>query len=180
MLLMGQQLISKPVLSLRTGGPIGTVLDLIIDPNTLKIEGWFVEDSISKKRLILLSQDIRDIIAQGFVVDDHEALTEPEELVRLKSVLRIGFELIGKSVVTDSKQRLGKVNDYAFEKDAFFIKKLYIDKSILRSISGSASIVDRDQIIEINNRRIVVQDATVPGKITTVKQPVPQQDASPA
>ena len=165
MLLMGQQLIGKPVMSLRTGGPIGTVLEMIVNPNNLKIEGWYVDDPARRQRRVLLSQDVRDIIEQGFVVNDHESLTEPSELIRLKSVLELGFELIGKSVITEHKNRLGKVNDYAFEKDAFFIQKLYISQSLVRSFGGGAAIVDRNQIVEINNKSIIVSDATMPGKV---------------
>jgi uncharacterized protein YrrD len=168
MLLMGQQLIGKPVMSLRTGGAIGLILDPIINPNNLKLEGWFVEDRVRRQRWILLSQDIRDIIEQGFVVDDENSLTDSGELVRLKQVLEIGFELIGKVVTTENKQRLGRVNDYAFEKNAFFVQKLYIGQSLIKSFSGGSAIVDRTQIIEINNKKIVVREATVPGKATTV------------
>lgn len=180
MLLMGQQLINKPVLSLRTGGVVGTALEPIINPSNLKIEGWWVDDTSSRQRRILLSLDIRDIIEQGFVVNDHDALSDPDELVRLKDTLKIGFELVGKPVIDSSKHKLGKVNDYAFEKDGFFVNKLYTDKSILRSLSGQAAIIDRSQIVEISRRVITVMDATTPGKVTTVQQPLPQQDASPA
>lgn len=180
MLLMGQQLIGKPVLSLRTGGAIGVVLEVIINPKNLKIEGWYVNDAQGRQKRILLSQDIRDIIQQGFVVNDHDALTDPKELVRLESVLKLGFVLIGKPVVTESKKNLGKVNDYAFEKESLFIQKLYTDKSILRSLSGQAAIISRDQIVEINRRQIIAAEATVPGKVKTVRNPIAQEEASPA
>lgn len=173
MLLMGQQLIGKPVLSLRTGGPVGEVTDIIINPNNLKVEGWYVNDSSTKQRRVLLSQDIRDIIDQGFVVNDAEDLSDSSELVRLESVIKLNFELMGKTVVSDTKRRLGKVNDYAFEKDGFFIQKLYIGQSIVRSFSGGSAIVDRTQIIGINNKRITVAEATIPGKVETVAAPSP-------
>lgn len=180
MLLMGQQLINKPVLSLQTGSAIGTVLDVIINPNNLKIEGWYAKDPTGKQKLVLLSQDIRDIIQQGFVVNDHSALTEPNELIRLESIIKLGFVLIGKPVVTKNKKNLGKVNDYAFEKESLFIQKLYTDKSILKSFSGQAAIVNRNQIVEINRRQIIATEATIPGRVKTILNPVPQEEASPA
>jgi uncharacterized protein YrrD len=180
MLLMGLQLINKPVMSLRTGGPIGTVVEIIINPNNLKIEGWFVDDGSRKQRAVLLSQDIRDIIDQGFVVNDHDALSDVNELVRLKSVLDLGFELVGKSVITKAKQRLGKVNDYAFDKDGFVIQKLYVNQSIVKSFSGGAAIVDRTQIIEINRRQIIVKEATVPGRTSIVSPASSGPAMSPA
>lgn len=180
MLLMGQQLIGKPVMSLRTGGPIGSILEIIVNPNNLKIEGWFVDDHARRERRILLSQDVRDIIEQGFVVNDHEALTEVSELVRLKTVLELGFQLIGKSVATEGKHRLGKVNDYAFEKNAFFIQKLYVGQSLVKSFSGGAAVVDRTQIVEIDNKRIIVKEATIPGKVMAASPASTQPAMNPA
>lgn len=168
MLLMGQQMIGKPVMSLRTGTAIALVVDVIINPHNLKIEGWFVDDHSSKQRLVMLSQDVRDIIEQGFVVNDYESLSDPSELVRLQSVLKIKFELPGKIVVTDQKRRVGKVDDFAFEKDAFFVEKLYVNQSLVKSFSGGSAIVDRNQIVEINNRKIVVKEAILPGKVSAV------------
>lgn len=162
MLILGQPLIGKKVLSLRTGGPLGEIVEPIINPNNLKIEGWFVNDRFNHRRSILLSSEVRDILSQGFVVNDHEALSDPDDLVRLKKVLDTKFELIGKHVVTTRKMRLGKVNDFALQKDQAFIQKLYVAPSILKSLKGGSNIVDRSQIVEITNRHIVVKEATIP------------------
>lgn len=164
MVLMGQQLIGKPVMSLRSGRPVGRVVDIVVNPHNLKIEGWFVDSPHSKHRLILLSQDIRDIIAQGFVVDDHEALTDPAELIRLEPILKIKFELIGKPVVSASHKHFGKVNDYAFEKDTSFIQKLYMSQPLVKSFATGSSFVNRTQITEVNNQKIIVTDATIPSR----------------
>lgn len=161
MLTLGQPLIGKDVLSLRTGGVIGGVQEAIIDPNNLKIEGWHATNGQKRSHAILLSQDIRDILSRGFVVNDHEALSDPDELVRLKRVLDYKFELIGKSVYTTGKKRLGKVSDYAFEKNGFFIQKIYVSQSLIKSFGGGMLTIDRTQIVEINTKRIVVKEATV-------------------
>jgi len=145
-------------MSLRTGQQVGTTLEPIINPNNLKIEGFYCSDRFSKQELVLLYQDIRDIIAQGFVVDDHEALTSPEELVRLKAVLSIDFKLIGKPVVTVSKERVGKVSDYATELETMYIQKIYISQSMLKSLTGGNLGVDRNQINEITDKKIIINE----------------------
>ena len=127
-------------------------------PNSLKIEGFLCKDSVDKKQLVLLYQDIRDMIPKGFVVNDHEVLAEPGELVRLKDIISIKFELIGKSVETVSKSKVGKVNDYAVESETMYIQKLYVAQSLLKSFSGGNLSVDRGQITEITNKKIVIQD----------------------
>lgn len=158
-------------MSLRTGDEVATALAPIINPNNLKIEGWYCIDRFNKGQLILLEQDVRDILKQGLVVNDHDVLVEPGDLVRLKSIIDLGFELIDKPVLTDGKKRLGKVNDYAIEVETMYIQKLYISQSIIKNISGGNLSVDRNQIIEITPRKIVVQDPLQPTRAAVAAMP---------
>jgi len=151
-------LLNQPVLSLRTGGQVAVTTATIINPNNLKIEGFFCQDSVDKKELVLHYQDIRDVIAKGIVVNDHEVLVEPDDLVRLKDIMALDFELMGKPVETVSKAKIGKVNDYATETETMYIQKLYVGQSLLKSFTGGSLSVDRNQITEITNRKIVIQD----------------------
>ena len=165
MLQLSATLIGRPIMSLRTGAPVGQTLQPIINPNNLKIEGFYCEDRFNKKQSsVLLSQEIRDIIGQGIVVNDHEALSDPSELVRLKDVLDLGFELIGKPVVTLSKERLGKVNDFAADGATLYIQKLYVSQSLIKSFGSGQLSIDRTQIVEITNKKIVVQEILKPTK----------------
>ena len=163
MLQLSQTLIGRPVMSLRTGTAVATTISAIFNPNNLKIEGFYVQDSFdSKKKLILLCQDIREIIPQGIVINDHEVLGESDELVRLKEVLEIGFELIGMPVQTEGKSKLGKVNDYATDTSSMFVQKIYVSQSIMKSFSGGALSIDRSQIVEISSSKIIVKDLQQP------------------
>jgi sporulation protein YlmC with PRC-barrel domain len=158
MLQLSGTLANRQVLSLRTGGPIAVVIAPLINPNNLKIEGFFCDDQHTKEPLILLPQDIRDVQPRGFIINDHDVLAEPKDLVRLKDVLRLHFELLGKPVNTSNKKKLGKVSDYAFETNSMYIVKLYVGQSLMKSFSGGQLSIDRTQIVEITNRQIVVQD----------------------
>src|SRR4051812_1014923 len=84
MLQLSASLLNKSVLSLRTGSPIATITGPVINPDNLKIQGFYCQDSFSKRTLVLLYQDIREIAAKGYIVNDHEVLVDPDELVRLK------------------------------------------------------------------------------------------------
>jgi sporulation protein YlmC with PRC-barrel domain len=165
MLQLSGTLIDQPVLSLRTGAEIAIAYRPLINPNNLKIEGFYCRDLFNKHTLILLNQDVREIIRQGFVVDDHEVLVDPEELVRLKEVIDIGFDLLGKPVVTPNKQNLGKVSDFAADGETLYVQKLYVERSLLKSFGTGQLGIDRNQIIEITNRHIVVQDPLQPTKV---------------
>ncbi len=160
MLKLSNVFTNTPVLSLRTGGPIATANKLIIDPNNLKIEGWHVTDKFDKTDLVLVSSDAREVIDKGVVVNDHEVLSPAEDLVRLKPILEIDFDLIGKAVTTESGKKLGKVSDFAVETSGLFVKKIYVSQNLIKNFSGGTLSIDRDQIIEITNRRIVVEEPT--------------------
>lgn len=161
MLKLSATIINIPVMSLRTGGQVATATEPIINPNNLQIEGWYCQDTFSKGTLILLAQDIREFLPQGLIVNDHADLSDPEELVRLHEVLDLKFELLGKLVVTNHKRRLGKVGDFALDADTMKVQKLYVNRSMLKSLTDGQLSIDRSQIIEITNRRVVVRDADV-------------------
>ena len=161
MLELRQALINKPVMSLRTSARIATATDVIINPNNLKIEGWHCIDRFSKKKYILQAGETRDIIARGIVVNDQDALSDPGELIRLQEILAHNFELIGKLVVTTGGKKLGKVNDWAADSENMYIQKIYVAQSLLKSLSGGSLSIDRSQIVEITNKKIVVAEPTV-------------------
>ncbi|HEY5668288.1 MAG TPA: hypothetical protein VIR03_03940 [Candidatus Saccharimonadales bacterium] len=161
MLQLSGSLLNRPVLSLRTGGVVATTTSVIINPRNLKIEGFYCTDAFQRKTtVVLLYQDIRDIIPQGFVVNDHDVLTSPGELIRLKETMDLHFDVMGKPVQTVSREKIGKVVDYATETTTMFIQKLYVSQSLFRSLTGGNLGIDRTQIVEITDRKIVVQDLT--------------------
>jgi uncharacterized protein YrrD len=170
MLQLSALLTNRPLLSLRTSSQIGTVLGPIINPNNLQVEAFYCQANFTNRQLILLEQDIRDIIAQGFVVNDQDALSEPDDLVRLQTTLQLNFQLLGKPVVTSTGSHIGKVSDFSTEIPSMFIKKLYVSQSIFKSLSNSNLGVDRSQIVEITRKKIVINDlhGTVPARVNAM------------
>lgn len=158
MLQLSASLLNKDVLSLRTGQPVATIIGPIINPNNLKVEGFYCQDRFDKKQLVLLYQDIRDMLAQGYVINDHDVLVEPDDLIRLKDVISLNFELIGKQVVTIGKEKVGKVSDYATETETMFVQKIYVSQSILKSFTGGSLSIDRTQVNEITPKKVIINE----------------------
>lgn len=156
-------------MSLRTGGKVATAHEPIINPNNLKIEGWYCTDTFGHKPLILLAQDVRDFVPQGIAINDHADLSEAEDLVRLHDILKLEYKLLGKQAVTNHKRRLGKVSDYALDTLTMKIQKLYVQRPVYRSLTDSQLSIDRGQIIEVSDKKIIVRDADV-----RAEKPVPQ------
>ncbi len=159
MLQLSAALLNKSVLSLRTGAPVAFVTAPIFNPDNLRIEGFYCQDRFDKKKLlVLLCQDIRDVMPDGYVVNDHEVLAEPSELVRLKKILEINFELLGKQVVTVDKQKVGKVTDFATDMETMYVQKLYVAQSILKNLAGGSLSIARNQINETTPRRVIINE----------------------
>ena len=111
-----------------------------------------------KKPLVLLTQDIRDTISQGFVINDQDNLAQADELVRLKDIISMHFEILGKQVLTLNGDKLGKVADYAADTQTMFIHKLYASQSLLKHFAGGMLSIDRTQINEITEKSVIVND----------------------
>jgi len=158
MLKLSKAMINKPIISLRTGQIIGTTTEAIINPHNLKLEGFYVNANNSKEPKILLEQDIREIGIKGLAVNDTDALSDTEDLVRLKDIIELDFKLIGKKVVTTSDSKVGKVIDYAADTESLFIQKLYVSKPVIRNIAGGSLVIDRSQVNEITPKKIVIND----------------------
>lgn len=158
MLKLLESITGTPVLSLQTGRPIASIISPLINPNNLYIEGWHVEDTMNRQRSVLLSNDIREVIPQGFVVNDYAVLTNESDLIRLREILEMRFSLIGLKVTSESGKSYGKISDYAYDTAHSFIQKLYVAQSLVKNFSGGALSIDRSQIIEVTNRRIVIEE----------------------
>ena len=160
MLQLSATLRDRPVVSLRLGGQIAMASMPIINPNNLKIMGWWCKEAGATARKVLLTDDIREINSQGLAVNNEDALTEPEELVRHKEILDINFELTGMPVRT-KRSKIGKVSDFAYN-EGMFVQKLYVAPPVTKLLGqNSTHVIDRTQILEITNKYILVKDTEV-------------------
>src|SRR5688572_15172487 len=106
MLRMSKSLFNIPVMSLRVGTPIAIATEPVINPHNLKIIGWWCKQPGGGSLQVLLTEDVRDNTSRGLVVDNEDALSTPEDLVRHKETLSIHFQLIDKLVKT-KRQKIG-------------------------------------------------------------------------
>ena len=158
MLQLSSSLLNKPVLSLRTATMVATAYAPVINPDSLKIEGLRCKDRYNNNTLVLLFQDIRELNREGYVIDDYNVLSEAHDLVRLADVLSLNYQIIGKPVETVSRVKLGKVSDYAVETTTMYVHKLYVNRPLFKNFSGGSLSIDRHQIQEVTDKRIIVAD----------------------
>lgn len=148
-------------MSLQTGTRVGAAVAHIIDPRRLTIVAFYCEGPlIDFSPAILHVSDIREFSSIGFIVDSADNVMPEDDLVRLKEILEFKFELIGKQVVESGGRKLGKVANYTVDSESFYIVKLHVQPGFLRSLAHTELIIDRTQIVEINDKHIVVRRAT--------------------
>ncbi len=158
MLMLSNTLRNRPVLSLRSGGPIATAIDAVIDPNNLKIIGWWCNSPQHPGDTVLLADDVREVMPKGLAVDDESAISAVADLVRHKEILQIKFTLIGKLVKT-KRHKLGKVSDFTYD-EGMFVQKIYVTKPLTKVFAAEDTlIIDRRQILEVTDDYILVDEA---------------------
>lgn len=161
MLRLSASLRNQPVMSLRLGGRIATAMEPIINPHNLKILGWWCREPGREADLVLLAEDVREILASGLAVNDEEALSLPEDLVRHKEILEIHFQLMDKPVRT-KHDKLGRVEDFSYN-DGLFVQKLYVGRPLVKVLTSDATLlVDRTQIVEVTDSYILVKETELP------------------
>lgn len=167
MLLLSKSLDARPILSIQQGSMVGVLGAPIVNPDKLEIVAFEVHGPrwVSQDAK-LLTQDIREFNQQGVVIDSDEDIVEAKDLVKFEEVFKIYYQIIGKPVITESKKRLGKVEEYVINSDTYRVQKLHVAQPLFRSFSNSALKIDRSQIVNVSDRKITVKDASV-------KEPAP-------
>lgn len=162
MLIFGSRLLQTPIMSLQTGGRLATVERAIIDPATLRVVAYEVDgDLLAEKPSFLRTADIREYGRLGMIVNGSDDLVGLEDVIEVNKLYGLNFSLVGLQVIDENKRKLGKVSDYTLETGDFFIQQLSVRRSFLKGITDTGLLINRTQIIEINDTSIVVKSPTV-------------------
>jgi uncharacterized protein YrrD len=160
MLRLGSTLTNLTVMSLQVGYPVATATTPIINPHNLTIAGFLCNTPDVPAPAVLMAQDIREISGKRIVIDNADEIRPAEDLIRLKDILLINYEIPGKKIMTESKRTLGKAEDYIVNDADLMINKIHVAKSSLLGIAGGKLIIDRQQVVATYDKKIVVKDGT--------------------
>ena len=166
MLLLGSQLTNTPVMSLQSGSALGMISTPVIDPRKLQIIAYYITGPRISEPSVVHTSDIREYGPLGFIVDSADSImTLDEDLVRLQEVINFNFTLLGKTVIDDTKKKLGKVADYALEGESYLVQKLHVNQSVIKNFSNANLIIHRSQIIEVTDNSVLVRSTTIPQQV---------------
>jgi sporulation protein YlmC with PRC-barrel domain len=152
------KIIGSKVVSFQERALLGLVERVLIDPADGTFVGLVVRVAFDQEERYVALGDIKGF-AQGLViVEELNSLSGPDEIIRLGEVLKNEPRLIGASVVTESGQKLGRVEEATIDIGLAVLKKLYVSPRFLPAILGEAKIIDARQIVKIGQREIIVRD----------------------
>lgn len=160
MLINGSRLTGCPILSLHVGGEIARVTEPIIDPNSLKIIGFRLEGKLIRDDVgdVLPISSVREFSRLGMIVDSIDEFVQEDEIIAIKKVLALKFQLVGLKVITRQKAKLGKLLDYTVDAETWHIQQIIVQRPAFKSLFDPELTIPRKQIIEVDDYQIVVKD----------------------
>ena len=160
MLLLGERLIGTPVMSLQVGVKVAETVEPVIDPRSLTIVAYEVDGPLleAHPKFIRIA-DIRELSDIGMIIDSSDELVDADDIIKIKEIRNLNFELIGMKVIDERGKRLGKVEDYTLDTDSFVIQQISVKGGLINSLSSTGHVVHRSQITEISDTAITVKSA---------------------
>lgn len=173
MLIAGSRFLNAPVMGLQTGGELARTSREIIDPATLEVVAFELDGPLlSEHPSLLRIVDVREFSDIGIIVDSSEEFVGVDDVLKLKDIYDLRFELIGKHVIDEKKDKLGKVIGYTIDTVGFMVQQLSIKRPLLKSFNDTELLVHRSQIVEVNDNEIIVQsDAATASEPTATPLP---------
>jgi len=164
MILLGSALTNAPVMSLQTGSELARTKHAIIDPSNLAIIAYELTGSrLTLRPALLRIADVRELSDLGLIVDSEDEFVTENDVIKLDEIYHMGFELINMLVTDEKRRKLGHIIDYTLDTDGFFVQQLTVRRPFLRSLNDTELLIHRSQIIEINDKAIVVHsEAKIP------------------
>jgi uncharacterized protein YrrD len=158
MLVLGSRFHHTPIMSLQTGTKLAETSKALIDPRNLTVAAYEVEGPLLNVRpAYLRMNEVREVSSIGMIVDSNDDIIALDDVIAIKTLVDMQFNLIGLSVIDELKHKLGKVEDYTLETRDFVIQQLHVKRGLLKGINDTGLLIGRSQIIEINDSEVIVK-----------------------
>jgi uncharacterized protein YrrD len=178
MLILGSQLDGTSVLGLQTGAKLAQITKPVIDPANLKIVAYILQGPLlSEHPSLLMTSDVRELSSIGMIVDSNDEFIGLEDVVKIEQLFKLNFNIVGMSVIDETKHKLGKIEDYSVDSESFIIEQLNVKRGIIKGITETSLLIHRSQIVEINDKHIIVR--TTAKKLEPVMESVRRTYTNP-
>ena len=179
MLLPSTRFIDTPVMSLQTGSELGRTIKPIINPRELSIVAFELHGiNLDYDPSLLRINDIREIGPMGMIIDSSDELISVNDVIKIKEVYELNFELVGLKVIDDKKRNVGKVTGFTLDASSFFIQQLQVKRPLLKSFGDTEFLIHRSQVVKITDDYLVVKSPDIRHK-EAVAEPTGQMFENP-
>ena len=157
-------LVNKSVLSFHSGQIVGKITKFLVNQDNFKIELLEIVETESKSPKYLSTNDVRSAIDRLVIINSEDDIAESEDIIRQKELIKSGFNILGSKVITQDGKYVGKANDFTIDYDNFTALKIYVKGGLLKRLMNVNFIIDRNQIIEVRNGKIIIKNAAIKSK----------------
>ena len=179
MLLPSTRFIDTPVMSLQTGSELGRTVRPIINPRELSIVAFELHGiNLDYDPSLLRINDIREIGPMGMIIDSSDELISVSDVIKIKEIYELNFELVGLKVIDDKKRNVGKVTGFTLDASSFFIQHLQVKRPLLKSFGDTEFLIHRSQVVKITDDYLVVKSPDIRHK-EAVAEPTGQMFENP-
>lgn len=143
-----------PVIEEHSQEPAAWISGIVIQPDTGKVEGFFVQVKhfMQSETLFLAAADIIHW-GRTIMIRDRDVLAPLEEHVRLQAIYDEGRTVLGQAVRNEAEKALGRCRDVQFETKTFRLEWIF-PKSFFRW----SRPLPVTSIIEVKPEAVVVRD----------------------
>lgn len=179
MLLPSTRFIDTPVMSLQTGSELGRTIKPIINPRELSIVAFELHGiNLDYDPSLLRINEIREIGPMGMIIDSSDELISVSDVIKIKEIYELNFELVGLKVIDDKKRNVGKVTGFTLDASSFFIQQLQVKRPLLKSFGDTEFLIHRSQVVKITDDYLVVKSPDIRHK-EAVAEPTGQMFENP-
>ena len=179
MLLPSTRFIDTPVMSLQTGSELGRTVRPIINPRELSIMAFELHGiNLDYDPSLLRINDIREIGPMGMIIDSSDELISVSDVIKIKEIYELNFELVGLKVIDDKKRNVGKVTGFTLDASSFFIQQLQVKRPLLKSFGDTEFLIHRSQVVKITDDYLIVKSPDIRHK-EVVAEPTGQMFENP-
>lgn len=165
MLLATSDLLGLPLMSLQTGGEIAYTTATIINPRNLHILAYELDGAkLDEHPSFVRIEDIRELSDLGFIIDSSDELTILDDIIIDKKLYEEPVRLEGMKVIDEHDNKLGKVERTITSTDTFSIEQINVRQPFFKSLTDTELLINRRQILNIDNDTITVRSPTVKDK----------------
>ena len=152
-----RKIIGNRVVHHDDGTVLALVQDIVIHPDTGKVEAFWVKPLFFPISNAILQSGLILEWKKNIYVRDESVIADPADIIKITEILSRNTLFIGNVVKNESGEIVGTVYDLAFDDQKFYLRTLYVQKSFL-GFKYSSRMFSYDNIIKVLPEYILVKD----------------------